>query len=47
MSDLSDVLESRTIAEEQTELNGGKVRESFFGKQRLVASDSYSIKGVV
>ena len=41
------MLESRTIAEEQTELNGGKVRESFFGKQRLVASDSYSIKGVV
>ena len=37
----------RTIAEEQTELNGGELCESFFRKQRLVASDSYSIKGVV
>ena len=37
----------QTIAEEQSEVSGGKVGEDFFRKQRLVASDSYSIKSVI
>ncbi len=37
-----------TVAEEQSQVNaGGELSETFFRKQRFVASDSYSMKGVM